>query len=145
MRNTPADILYCGVNAEKIKNANPKMNKEVMEYHNWYIFERHRIYKKKELFKLPPPWTEDEIFQKYRFTNVRRELDRESKWLIDNISKSGVFSLEEKILWSILFRVWNKSETFRILRFPEALSILDFGEDEIDQIREFINEYSKTF
>jgi len=33
----------------------------------------------------PPPWTIDEILQKYRFCNVRRADDRVSKWLIENV------------------------------------------------------------
>ena len=143
MKTKPDDILYCGVDVDKIINAKPVLNEEVIKYHNLYIFERHRIYKKKELEKLPQPWTDDEIFQKFRFTNVRRELDRESVWLIENISKNETLTLEEKVLWSILFRVWNKSSTFEILQLPHALSILDFGEDEIDEMRKFIEDYSK--
>jgi len=142
MLTKPADKLYCGVDKEKIKNANPVLNEEVCKFHNLYIFERHNIYKKKEILKLPQPWTDDEVLQRFRFTNVRRELDRESVWLIENISKNECLTTEEKVLWSILFRVWNKSSTLEILQLPQALSILDFGEDEIDEMRKFINEYS---
>jgi len=143
MLTKPADKLYCGVDEEKIKNANPVLNDEVCKFHNLYIFERHNIYKKKEILKLPQPWTDDEVLQRFRFTNVRRELDRESVWLIENISKNECLTTEEKVLWSILFRVWNKSSTLEILQLPQALSILDFGEDEIDEMRKFVNEYSK--
>jgi hypothetical protein len=143
MKIKPADILYCGVDEEKIKNANPELDDEVLGWHNNYIFERHRIYKRKEIEKLPRPWTDDEIFQKYRFTNVRRELDRESVWLIENISKHPEMSLEEKLLYTILFRVWNKSETFEKLHLPHSLSILDFGEDEIDEMRKLVERLSK--
>jgi hypothetical protein len=79
------DLKFCGVDSEKIKSAKPTLNEEVLKYHHLYITERTEIYKKKEILKLPQPWTEDEVFLKYRFTNVRRELDRESKWLIQNV------------------------------------------------------------
>jgi len=144
MKTKPADVPYCGVRKEVIKKASPTFNEDILKYHHNYIFERHKIYKKKEIEKLPPSWTEDEIFQKYKFTNVRRELDRESKWLIRNISKNENLSFEEKILWSILFRAWNKSETFRILNFPEEFNILTFNEKDIDKIRNVVEEFSKA-
>lgn len=41
----------------------------------------------------PSPWTTDEILQTYRFTNVRRRDDRVSRWLQDNVYRSGAFAL----------------------------------------------------
>lgn len=49
-----------------------------------WIAERESIRKKKEA-GLPPPYTEDPIFQTYRFCNVRRRDDRVSRWLIQNV------------------------------------------------------------
>ena len=37
---------------------------------------------------LPGPWTDDPIFNEYHFTNVRREDDKVSKWLIENLYSS---------------------------------------------------------
>lgn len=42
----------------------------------YYINERHSVWKKRFVEKLSKPWTEDQIFQTYKFTNVFRQLDR---------------------------------------------------------------------
>ena len=134
-----ADVAYCGVNEEKIKNAKPILNEEVLGYHHSYMTERHEIYKRKEIEKLPQDeWTENEVFKNYRFTNVRRELDRESVWLIDNISKNDKYSLKEKILWTMLFRTYNKSSTFIKLGLPDSLDILTFDNSDKERLREVI-------
>jgi len=141
MKTKPDDIPYCGVDEDKIKNANPTLNEEVLRYHRQYIYERHNIYKRKEIYKLPQEeWTEDEVFKNYRFTNVRRELDRESKWLIKNVSENPNLTLEEKVLWSILFRTFNKSKTLEKLNFPGDFDILNFTKEDMEKIREIIKE-----
>jgi len=50
-----------------------------------FIAERHAIYKKKNIEKLPPPWTDDSILQEYKFTNVFRDLDPGTKYVIDKL------------------------------------------------------------
>lgn len=53
----------------------------------WYwISERQEIFMHRYIEKLDPPWTDDKIFQEYKFTNVFRELDR------------GTIHYKEKIL-----------------------------------------------
>jgi len=138
MLNRKADVIYCGVDQEKIKVAKPLMNEDVMEFHNTYIFERHKIYKKKELEKLPQnEWTEDEVFKKYRFTNVRREIDRESVWLINNISENNSLDMDSKILNTILFRTFNKSSTLELIGSP----IDNF--DDIERFRPVFISYAE--
>lgn len=51
----------------------------------WFVTERHNVYRRRFEQKLPPPWTEDSVLQTYRFTNVYRELDKGSQYLINNI------------------------------------------------------------
>lgn len=51
----------------------------------YWIRERENIRLRKEVQGLPPPWTDDPILQKYRFTNVRRKDDRVSRWLQHHI------------------------------------------------------------
>lgn len=45
-----------------------------------FITERWSIHQKR-LKGLPPPWTEDPILHTFRFTNVRREDDRVTRWI----------------------------------------------------------------
>ncbi len=49
----------------------------------YWIGERESIRLKKEAGK-PKPWTNDEILQSYRFTNVLRIQDKVSQWLLHN-------------------------------------------------------------
>lgn len=46
----------------------------------WTARKRHKIYERR-LAKEDLPWTDDPIFQTYRFCNVYRELDRVTVWL----------------------------------------------------------------
>ena len=48
-----------------------------------WIIERSTIYEKKTK-GLPKPWTDDPIFQQYKFTNVEREHDTVSIWIKEN-------------------------------------------------------------
>jgi len=50
----------------------------------YFIKERHSIYLKRSR-GLPKPWTDDKIFQSYKFCNVYRELDRVTIWIRENI------------------------------------------------------------
>ena len=138
MLHRDADVMYNGVDKDKIEKACPVMNDDVMAFHNNYIFERHNIYKRKEILGLPQSeWTDDEIFQKYRFTNVRRELDRESMWLIKNISENENLTLREKILNSMLFRTFNKSPTLELIGAP----ITDF--ENVEKYRPMFERYAE--
>lgn len=118
MRNKPADVLYCGVREETIKTANPTLNSEVLGYFHQFLTERYEIHLKKDIFGMPAPWTEDPILKSYRFTNIRREHDKETKWLIDNIINSSDICYEDKLLNCILFRLYNKHETSELIGMP---------------------------
>jgi hypothetical protein len=144
MKTTEYDIPYCGVDVTKIESATPSFNEEVLRYHHNYIFERHKIYKKKEIYKLPRPWTKDPIFNKYRFTNVRRELDRESKWLIKHICENDELTLKQKILNCILFRTYNKSSTSEIIKQP-ILNLDSLTEEDFNYYRNIFIDYANKY
>lgn len=114
---TQKDIPYCGVDQLKIQNANPVLNQEVVKLHRDWIVNRYTIFKKRKE-GLEAPWTDDPILQKYRFTNVFREDDKESQYLIQNISLHPDMSMEMKIYNTILFRCFNKFETLLKLDGP---------------------------
>lgn len=139
LENRPKDVPYCGVSKTKIQNSKPTLDETVLKIHHLYMKERHEIYKRKELEKLQQPWTDKEVFLKYRFTNVRRELDRESKWLIENISENGSLNLKDKILNSILFRTFNKSETLKLIGAP----ITKFETLDLEKYKNIFIEKSK--
>jgi hypothetical protein len=65
---------------------------------------------------LPAPWTVDPILGTYRFTNVYRASDRVSQYLIRHVIDEGYQSEEEVFFRTLLFKVFNKIETWELLQ-----------------------------
>jgi len=126
---------------DKIKRAEPKILPDKLKLYVEYQWERTKIYYKKEVLKDPYPWTYNKILREYRFTNTRRELDRESKWLIDNILNKGdsEISYENKILNSFLFRIINKGSAMELL-FPEKYFDFSISEKELHKELQHIDK-----
>ena len=139
MFNKKADIPYCGCDKEKIKNANPVLDEEKLDLYVRYQKERTNIYYKKEVLKEPAPWTKWDVLQKYKFTNTRRELDRESKILIENVLLRDDVSDKNKLLNSIFLRVFY-SKCYPILLLKERY--IDFDKTLID--KEYKEKISST-
>lgn len=62
------------------------------------------------------PWTNDRILQEYKFTNAYRASDRVSQYLIRNVIYDGDQSPEELFFRIILFKLFNRIETWELLR-----------------------------
>lgn len=110
MKDKAKDTPYCGASEAKIRAAKPKLHRKNWEHLLNFITERYSIYKKREQ-DLPAPWTEDEVLQHYKFTNVRREHDRTTIWVIKNIINNPKLSYEDKLIRTVMFRLYNKMET----------------------------------
>lgn len=118
MKNKPDDVLYCGVDRERIEKANPALNRRnLIRLYN-FIRRRYGIHLKKDVLKENPPWTTDLVLRDFRFTNIRREHDKESKWVIEHIANNPELCYEDKLLNVILFRLYNKHETAELLDMP---------------------------
>lgn len=76
------------------------------------MYERQMIWKRRFIDNLPRPWTKDKIFQESKFTNVYRELDRNSQWQIKNILLDSSLTLRNLIWKMMVFRFFNNPETF---------------------------------
>lgn len=61
------------------------------------------------------PWTEDPILDRYRFTNAYRASDRVSQYLIRHVIYEGSQKAEEVFFRTMLFKLFNKIETWEIL------------------------------
>lgn len=133
--NSKNDQLFCNVREMKIKTSKPILNEAVIR--EWFYHQRERtsIYYKKEILNLPPYWTEDKILRNYKFVNTKRTWDKETKWLLTNITNNDKLSYDNKILNSFLFRVVNKSDTFKEIDAP-----FDFTNMTIRDINEKIRE-----
>lgn len=124
MRDRPDDVPYCGVDVKKIRERHPVLCEETLETLTHYISERYSVHLKKDVLGLEPPYTDDEIVSHYRFTNVRREHDRETRWLIEHIVRSDL-SLRDRVLNIILFRAYNSHTTAEILELPLVVDDMD--------------------
>ena len=92
-----------------------KINPERLKIYRDYQYERANIYYKKEILKEPKPWTDWEELQTFKFTNVLRELDRESKFLIRTVCNNPNLSMEDKALNCALFRIINNESGTKFL------------------------------
>lgn len=122
MKSKPADIPFCGVRAKVVQAAQPSINKQNLLHLYNFIKRRYAIHLRKDVKGRPAPWTSDPVLQQFRFTNIRREHDRETKWLIQHISLNPDVTYEDKLLNSILFRLYNKHETAELIGMPIKFS-----------------------
>ena len=121
-----------------------KFNEEVFRIWKHWIIERNRIYYRKEIEKKEAPWTNDPILREFKFTNVKRWQDRESKWLIDNIISNDSLSYEDKIYNCILFRSWNKGNTFDVI-CGKGITQKDLMSTPTEVFRSRIEEYTVKY
>jgi hypothetical protein len=109
------DKRYCGVRPAKLKEAKPVLNETNFKHLYYFIVRRYMIHKRKDVLGLPAPWTKDPILQDFKFTNVRREHDRETKWLLDQVVNNEELDYDNKIMNCILYRMYNKSSTLELV------------------------------
>ena len=63
-----------------------------------------------------PPWTDDPILARYKFTNAYRASDRVSQYLIRNVIYEGLQSPEEVFFRTLMFKIFNRIETWELLK-----------------------------
>ena len=64
---------------------------------------------------LQPPYTNDPVLSAHRFTNTYRASDRVSQYLIKNVIYDGSQSLEEVFFRTMLFKIFNRIDTWETL------------------------------
>ena len=91
----------------------------------YWIQERDSIRQKKEA-GLPKPWTDDPIFQRYKFCNVRRESDKVTVWIKNN--------------WREPYRghpnMWFAMIVARLFNWPDTLAAIGFPLSDFTDIKE---------
>lgn len=103
------------------------------------IYDRQMIWKRRFIDKSPAPWTDNEIFRKYKFCNLYREHDRSSQWEIRNIIMDSSLT-DKNLIWKILvYRTFNNPETFvrSLDKWPNGIP--DFDSYDEDEFAEHIN------
>lgn len=91
-----------------------KVRKEVYDIYWKTAAERQEIFYKK-LKGLPPPYSNDPIYQTYKFCNVYRASDRVSQFLIKNVIYEKRTTPKDVLFRIFLFRLLNRIETWQQL------------------------------
>ena len=103
------------VGSETLRRWAPAQPTIVFETFWRFAAERQAIFFRR-LRKPLPPWTDDPILQRHKFTNAYRASDRVSQYLIRNVIYSGDQSAEEIFFRVILFKMFNRIETWELLK-----------------------------
>jgi len=82
----------------------------------WFICERQSVWRRRTLEHLPGPWTDDRILQEERFTNIYRELDPGTRYVIDNVLELDA-PKPDKVFNTMLYRLVGRAETHAALGF----------------------------
>lgn len=87
----------------------------------WWMAERHSIYLRRQAGE-PWPWTDDPIFQTYKFTNAYRELDRGTVWLREHFIEP--YADHPELFFNIaLYRRHNWIDTAEELGYIENYNV----------------------
>ena len=100
-----------------------------------FAFERQKIFMSRLRGK-SFPWTADPILSRYKFTNAYRASDRVSQYLIRNIIYKGSQNFEEVFFRILLFKFFNKIETWEYLlnRIKDIPSWKNFKVEEFNKL-----------
>ena len=81
-----------------------------------FVCERQRIWRRRVVQELPDPWTDDPILQRERFTNVYRELDPGTRYVIEHVLELDA-PRPDKLFNVMLYRLVGRSDTHAALGF----------------------------
>jgi len=90
-----------------------KVRQDVYDTYWKTAAERQEIFFRR--LKGNPQYTDDLIFQTYKFCNVYRASDRVSQFLIKNVIYGQSYNAEDTLFRVFLFRLLNKVETWQLL------------------------------
>jgi hypothetical protein len=83
----------------------------------------------------PPPWTADPILREFKFTNAYRASDRVSQYLIKRIIYAGNQNPDELIFRILLFKMFNRIETWELLEESlGGISLAAYDFDRYDSV-----------
>lgn len=102
----------------------------------WFVNERQTTWSKRFVLKLPPPWTEDHTMQTERFTNIYRELDPGTQYVIKEILDIQA-PKPDKIFNTMFYRLVGRSETHAAIGFQQLATFdPDYLEYSLKRIRD---------
>jgi hypothetical protein len=105
-----------------------------------FVTERQKVWHRRVADGQQPPWTDDEILRRYRFTNVYRKLDPGTQYVIQHILMVEA-PPQDKIFNVMLYRLIGRRETHDHIGFrhldefdaEEVEAQLKHRRDELDE------------
>lgn len=121
-----------------------KINKliptEAYKYYWKFAAERQNIFFNRIVNNKLDLFTEDKIFQEYKFTNAYRASDRVSQFMIKEVIYNGNNYSNEDVLFRILlFKLFNKIETWEYLE--ANLKEIVWGTFNYENYNKLLSEY----
>lgn len=104
--------------AKHLPDVSLEVSEENLELFFQTMLERQNIWYRRSIQEKERPWTQkDDILRDYKFTNVYRELDRNSQYQITNIFRNFIDTKDRKeFIWRIIFfRFFNNPEFFEFI------------------------------
>lgn len=89
------------------------LTEERLEEFFWWMHERQGIFRRRFVEGQDEPWTDDPYLRDRHFCNVYRELDRVSRWYINEYV--GKLDPEEALLTTTIFRIVNEPDTMGVI------------------------------
>lgn len=112
-------------------NAGVKFNQKYLDGFWKFIYDRLEIYYKRVVLQQPAPWTDDKIFNTYRFTNICRDMDRltiyERKNILSKLDEpvADLLTRKKSVMFNVmLFRTFVKIDTY------ECFGFIDFSNSD---------------
>ena len=137
--------------SSKPSSRNTPVATEVFDTFWRFAAERQATYERR-LHSSCPPWTEDTILRRFRFTNAYRASDRVSQFLIKEVQYAPIRSQEARELFfrTMLFKIFNKIETWEHLerrcgRVDARNPDYELMDDVLEQIRQVAPIYSAAY
>jgi hypothetical protein len=81
----------------------------------WRFAVRRQAMLLRRLRGAPPPWTDDAILERHRFTNAYRVSDRVSQYLLTHVLYIEPQQPEEVVFRCLLFKLFNRISTWEAL------------------------------
>lgn len=105
----------------------------ILKYYFYFIQERMSIFWKR--CEDCDSLTDDPILQEYKFTNVYRACDRVSQYLIKNVIYNDLndYSPEDVLLRILVFKVFNRIETWEYLKQHENIKVSNFNVKKLSE------------
>lgn len=114
----------------------PAVPSPVFDTYWRFAAERQRVFFRR-LEGRPPPWTDDPVLARYKFTNAYRASDRVSQYLLRHlIYRDSQPSGDDELFFRIvLFKLFNKIETWELLEQKlGSVTYEDYSFDRYDEI-----------